>query len=119
MKKLLLLTVLGTLSLSANCINMDTALVCDFDDKSVKTISKVKGVQYNKLYNTNEKITSIEVNLNNKDKTLFLNLGNYKVLNELKITKNATSKAYIKLVNFVIKIEDNQIKEAKDEKATK
>lgn len=120
MKKLILATVLGALSLSANCINMDTALVCEFDDKSVKTISKLPNVKYNKLYNTNEKITSIEVSLNNKEETLYLNLGNYKALNELKITKNSTSNAYIKLSNFVIKIQDNKvIKEVQDEKVTK
>ena len=117
MKKLLTtISILGAgaVSLSANCINMSTALICDYNDTTVKNIKKVKGVKYD-LYDYNEKIESIEINLTNKEEVVVLNLHPYKKLRELKISKNPTSKAFIKLNRFVIKIEDNKVEKVSNE----
>ena len=115
-KILATVSILSTMSLSANCVNMQTSLICDYNDETIKNIKKVKGVKYD-LYDLNEKVESIEINLSNKEDVLFLNLNAYKKLRELKISKNPTSKAYIKLRTMVIKIEDNKvIKEVSNEK---
>lgn len=120
MKKLLLLTTLLSVSLWADCVNMGTSLACTFNDETVKGSNQVKGVKYTGSYNENRSIKSIDIDLKNQKNLVFINLHAYKDLTELKITKNSTSKAYVKLANFVIKIEDNQIiKEVKDEKDTK
>ena len=101
---------LSALSLNASCLNMSNSLVCDFDDETVKNSHKINGVKYD-IYNQNKGINSIEVNLKNSSETLYLNLSSYPNLREVKVIKNRTSKAYIKLKDTVIKIEDKGIKD--------
>lgn len=115
MKKLLTtISILGAVSLNASCVNMTSSLICDYNDETIKNIKRVKGVKYD-LYDLNDKVESIEINLANKEDVLFLNLNPYKKLRELKISKNQTSKAYIKLRTMVIKIENNKVEELSNE----
>jgi hypothetical protein len=110
-----LLALTASAQAKASCINMETSLVCNVQDKDISKLNKIEGVHYKVTENnTNRQISSIELDLNNTKETLYLNLSSYTKLTELKITKNYTSKAYIKLSNVVIKISNNEIKEVKN-----
>ncbi len=106
-KTVAVLLSLSALSLSANCIDMTNNLICEFDDETIKSSHKIDGIKY--LLGKNKKVESMEVNLTNKDKTIYLNLSTYPNLKSLKLTKNPTSKVYIKFRSIMIQIEDKKV----------